>query len=79
MMTTSEKDKDVDVRQDLHDLSQPLTRLQWRLELARMTGDHAEVRESITAALEDLGELMERVRQMRSRTEAAPEIVGRVA
>ena len=76
-MTTSEKE--MDVSQDLHDLSQPLTRLQWRLELARMTGDDDELRESVTAALEDVGELIQRVRQIRLRTDGPQVTVGRVA
>ncbi|HTV09650.1 MAG TPA: hypothetical protein VMD97_11455 [Candidatus Aquilonibacter sp.] len=79
MRTTDEKDTHMDMKKELHDLSQPLTRLQWRLELARMTGDHEEVRESIIAALEDLSELMQRVQQIRSRNEAARAAVGRVA
>jgi signal transduction histidine kinase len=63
----------MDLRQDLHDLSQPLTRLQWRLELAKLTGDDAELRETIAAALVDVGELIERVRQIRSRDDAQQE------
>lgn len=55
--------------QDLHDLSQPLTRLQWRLELAKLTGDDAELRDTLTAALQDVGELIDRVRQIRAKTE----------
>lgn len=73
--------------QDLHDLSQPLTRLQWRLELARITGDDAELHDTLTAALEDVGELIERVRQMRAKTDGQrrtktnrqQEFAGRVA
>lgn len=55
--------------QNLHDLSQPLTRLQWRLELARITGDDAELRDTLTAALGDVGELIEQVRRIRAKTE----------
>jgi signal transduction histidine kinase len=73
--------------QDLHDLSQPLTRLQWRLELAKLTEDDAELRDTLTAALEDVGELIERVRQVRTRaderqrakTDKQQEFAGRVA
>jgi signal transduction histidine kinase len=73
--------------QHLHDLSQPLTRLQWRLELAKLTGDDAELRDTLTAALEDVGELIERVReiraktdnQTRTRTDEQKEFAGRVA
>jgi signal transduction histidine kinase len=73
--------------QDMHELSQPLTRLQWRLELAKLTGDDAELRDTLTAALEDVGELIDRVRQMRANAENQPgqetdeqqQFTGRVA
>jgi signal transduction histidine kinase len=71
--------KDMNLKQELHDLSQPLTRLQWRLELAKLTEDDVELGEMIAAALMDVGELIERVRQMRSRTDAPQETIGRVA
>ena len=56
------------LRQDLHDLSQPLTRLQWRLELG-LRGGEAELRETIEGALADTRELMEWVRRIRSTIE----------
>lgn len=56
------------LRQDLHDLSQPLTRLQWRLELGQGSRE-AELRETIEGALADTRELMEWVRRIRSRIE----------
>jgi hypothetical protein len=56
------------LRQDLHDLSQPLTRLQWRLELGRRGGEQL-LREAIEGALADSLELAEWVRQMRSTIE----------
>lgn len=46
------------LRQDLHDLSQPLTRLQWRLELGRRAQDADELSETIESALGDSRELM---------------------
>jgi hypothetical protein len=52
------------LRQDLHDLSQPLTRLQWRLELGRRGGE-AELRETIEGALADSMELIEWVHRIR--------------
>jgi len=58
------------VRQDLHDLSQPLTRLQWRLELGRRGGE-AELRETIEGALSDALELIEWVHRIRVRIEEA--------
>jgi hypothetical protein len=61
---------DGSLRQDLHDLSQPLTRLQWRLELGRRGGE-AELRETVKAALADSLELMEWVHRIRVRIEEA--------
>ena len=58
------------IRQDLHDLSQPLTRLQWRLELGRR-GNEAELRETIEGALADSLELIEWVHRIRVRIEEA--------
>ena len=58
------------LRQDLHDLSQPLTRVQWRLELGQRAQDPDELRETIEGALADSRELMEWVRRMRTRIEA---------
>ena len=52
------------IRQDLHDLSQPLTRLLWRLELGRRGGE-AELRETIEGALADSLELIEWVHRIR--------------
>jgi C4-dicarboxylate-specific signal transduction histidine kinase len=51
---------------ELHELCQPLTRLQWRLEIGRRAGDEATLRETVEGSLEDVKELIERVRQMRS-------------
>ena len=58
------------LRQELHDLCQPLTRLQWRLELGRRGGE-AELREAINGALADSLELIEWVRRIRVRIEEA--------
>jgi hypothetical protein len=60
------------IREDLHDLSQPLTRLQWRLELGRR-GSDAELRETIEGALADSLELIEWVHRIRVRIEEAEE------
>ncbi|HZQ44543.1 MAG TPA: hypothetical protein VFA99_14910 [Acidobacteriaceae bacterium] len=56
------------LRQDLHDLSQPLTRLQWRLELGRQGGE-SDLRETVEGALADTRELMQWVRRIRSTIE----------
>ena len=58
------------LRQDLHDLSQPVTRLQWRLELGRRGGE-AELRETIEGALADARELIEWVHRIRVSIEEA--------
>ncbi len=58
------------LRDDLHDLSQPLTRLQWRLELGRR-GEDAELRETIEGALADTLELIEWVHRIRVSIEEA--------
>ncbi len=69
-MRTAIHDQDLGstLRQDLHDLSQPLTRLQWRLELGRRGGE-AELRETVDGALAETRELMEWVRRIRSTIE----------
>ena len=69
----------VNLGQELHDLSQPLTRLQWRLELAKLTEDGGELRESIAVALLELGEVIARVRTIRSKTEGQQGFTGRAA
>ncbi|HEX5282774.1 MAG TPA: hypothetical protein VFW30_01550 [Bryocella sp.] len=66
--TTHHPDLKSTLRQALHDLSQPLTRLQWRLELGQTSGE-AELRETIEGALADTRELMEWVRRIRSQIE----------
>lgn len=70
--------EETNLRQDLHDLSQPLTRLQWRLELGQRCASEAELRETIDGALADVGELIEWVRQIRVKTDPQ-DCVGRVA
>ena len=70
MRAPDETGKRPTLRQELHDLSQPLTRLQWRLELGRRGGE-AELRETIEGALADSRELIERIRRMRAGIEEA--------
>lgn len=53
------------IRQELHDLSQPLTRLQWRLELGRRADEINELRETIEGALADSVELVQCIRRLR--------------
>ncbi|HEV2576585.1 MAG TPA: hypothetical protein VGU25_05190 [Acidobacteriaceae bacterium] len=68
MTATHQHDLRTTLRQELHDLSQPLTRLQWRLELGRGSRE-AELRDTIEGALADTRELMEWVRRIRSAIE----------
>jgi len=70
MRAPDETGKRPTFRQELHDLSQPLTRLQWRLELGRRGGE-AELRETIEGALADSRELIEWIRRMRAGIEEA--------
>ncbi|MES2391719.1 MAG: hypothetical protein V4555_08765 [Acidobacteriota bacterium] len=49
----------------LHDLAQPLTLLQCRLELGQMSDDPVELKESIGEALGDSKRLFDGLNQMR--------------
>lgn len=55
-----------ELRHELHELSQPLTRLQWRLEIGQRVGDEATLRQAVEGGLGDLRELMEHVRRLRA-------------
>jgi hypothetical protein len=52
---------------ELHDLCQPLTALQCRLEMGRMPGHAGALEESIDGALEETRRMFEVVAQMRQR------------
>lgn len=52
-------------RQALHQLCQPLTRLQWRLEVGHRLGDEATLRETVEESLEDARELSRLVHHLR--------------
>jgi len=58
------------IRQQLHDLSQSLTRLQWRLELGRRSEDSDELRQTIERALADSKELVAWLQGFRAAIEA---------
>lgn len=51
---------------ELHDLCQPLTALQCRLEVGRLQGDEAAMQEALTGGLEEAGRLFEVVARMRN-------------
>ena len=53
------------VHGDLHDLCQPLTALQCRLEVGRLLGDTASMLEALEGGLQEAGRLFEVVVRMR--------------
>jgi hypothetical protein len=55
----------------LHDLCQPLTTLQCRLELAQMCVDASSLHEAVTGALEDTERLFAGITVMRERLQRA--------
>ena len=52
---------------DLHDLCQPLTALQCRLELGRMLGHEGGLQDAVDGALEETKRMFKIVDQMRQR------------
>ncbi|HEY5214182.1 MAG TPA: hypothetical protein VIJ38_14300 [Acidobacteriaceae bacterium] len=52
---------------DLHDLCQPLTALQCRLEIGRMQGHESALQEAVDGALEETQRMFEVINQMRQR------------
>jgi signal transduction histidine kinase len=52
-------------RHELHELCQPLMRLQWRLEIGQRVGDEDALREAVEGGLEEARELAEHVNRMR--------------
>lgn len=69
-MSTPAMNSGATLRQQLHDICQPLTRLQWRLELGRHASDPSELRETIDGAIAESLELMEWVRRIRATIES---------
>ncbi|MFC6644276.1 hypothetical protein ACFQBQ_01450 [Granulicella cerasi] len=55
------------IERELHDLCQPVTSLQCRLELGKMCGDEVALIEATDGALEDAARIFEAVARMRSR------------
>ena len=60
-----------EVGRALHDLCQPLTTLQCRLEIARMIGTAESYREAVELGLVECTRLMESVRSMQEIVNAA--------
>jgi signal transduction histidine kinase len=56
-----------ELEDDLHDLCQPLTALQFRLELGRFLGDTAALREAVDGALEETTRMIDSIKRMRQR------------
>lgn len=52
-------------REELHDLSQPVTAVLCLLELAKLQGDDRSMREGIDNALKECARLMRSVQRMR--------------
>jgi signal transduction histidine kinase len=52
---------------DLHDLCQPLTALQCRLEIGRMLGHDSALQEAVDGGLEETQRMFEVINQMRQR------------
>lgn len=62
-------DKDVlsQMHADLHDLCQPLTALQCRLEIGRMIGDESDLIGTIDGGLEETKRMFEVINRIRKR------------
>jgi hypothetical protein len=56
-----------EIERGLHDLAQPLTALQCRLELGILMGDPDALLEAATGALVDTGRMFAEIGQMRER------------
>jgi hypothetical protein len=50
----------------LHDLSQPLTMLQFRLEVGKMLGGREDLQEAVDGSLEDTGRIMDALARIRA-------------
>ena len=73
-MTTSRSEIDLEQSHaELHDLCQPLTALQCRLEIGRMLGHAGTLEESIDGALEETRRMFEVIANMRQRLLAIEE------
>ncbi len=56
-----------ELEDELHDLCQPLTALQFRLELGKFVGDPEALREAVDGALEESTRMIDVIRRMRGR------------
>lgn len=69
-MIAAHRKEEPSLCQALHDMSQPLTRLQWRLELGRRGGE-ADLRDAVEGALADSLELIDWLRHIRTTIEVS--------
>ena len=58
---------------DLHDLCQPLTALQCRLEIGKMIGDEGALQEAVDGSLEETQRMFEVIARMRQHLVRAQE------
>jgi hypothetical protein len=73
-MTTFRSEMDLDQSNiELHDLCQPLTALQCRLELARMLGHTEALEEAVHGGLEETRRMFEIIAHMRQRLQEIEE------
>ena len=56
-----------EIERELHDLCQPLTTLQCRLELGQMCGDEASLMEAVEGGLQEITKLFRGIGRMRER------------
>jgi Arc/MetJ-type ribon-helix-helix transcriptional regulator len=56
-----------ELEDELHDLCQPLTALQFRLELGKFVGDSEALREAVDGALEETNRMIDAIKRMRER------------
>ncbi|HEY4380670.1 MAG TPA: hypothetical protein VGN01_10025 [Acidobacteriaceae bacterium] len=68
-----------EIGRQLHELCQPLTTLQCRLELSTFVGTIESYREAVAAGLEQCSRLVERVESMREILHAVHEAEARTA
>jgi hypothetical protein len=61
-----------ELEDELHDLCQPLTALQFRLELGKFVGDSEALLEAVDGALEETSRMIESIKRMRERISDSP-------
>jgi signal transduction histidine kinase len=73
-MTTHRDDRAVrQMHADLHDLCQPLTALQCRLEIGKMLGHESALQEAVNGSLAETKRMFNVIAQMRQRLQPEDE------